>query len=163
MNRHANGEPIPIPATTRPCGVCTKSFTPTPAQARVGFGKYCSRVCAGAARRKTDDFEYPTRMSWYLSIGWQQLSKRLREEAGTCSCGATEKLMVHHLRDPFPTRDRALAIDVTNLVVVCADCHNKNHRPGTKVACERCTKPFVVSPSRAKRRRYCSQECYRPS
>lgn len=160
-NRDLHGVPTKTPAVERPCAHCTTPFTPLPVQVRNGHGKYCSRACAGQGKRKKNDFEYTTRMAWYLSLGWARISRKLRAEVGACACGAAEDLEVHHVKDPFPTRDRRLALDRENLVVCCSTCHHRQHQPGVEVECRRCGGRFRVKPARREKARYCGQECYR--
>lgn len=54
---------------------------------------------------------------------WTKLSRKLRLEHPACEkCGATEKLLVHHIliRRLYPE----YALDPRNLIVLCPKCHN---------------------------------------
>lgn len=161
--RATDGTMLPHAATERACEHCGNAFTPVPAQVKNGQGRFCSSACAGLARRKIDDFQYTTRMAWYLSRGWAKLSEELREAAGGCQlCGVGDtRLAVHHKIDPYPMRDVTLLLDRGNLVVTCDDCHRKTHEPGAVSICQMCGRKFHHAPSRAGKARFCSQACYR--
>jgi hypothetical protein len=142
----------------RPCLFCGTPFRPIAGTEAVGHGKYCSRACAGKARRRAFDEEYHLRSEWYNSLGWAARSREVRAERPTCEeCGSTRKLHVHHKRDPFPTRDAVLLLDRGNLKVLCTGCHRHAHSPPTISFCEVCGAPIRHAPSRA--RRFCSIAC----
>lgn len=58
----------------------------------------------------------------YKTARWRQMQKNTVALYPYCAiCGAREKLQVHH--KIAPRGNEQLFFDVTNLMVVCADCH----------------------------------------
>lgn len=60
----------------------------------------------------------------YNTQRWKVLRDKVRKERGECAiCGTIHSLTVHHVVPP--KGDAELFYDVTNLVVLCRDCHNR--------------------------------------
>jgi 5-methylcytosine-specific restriction protein A len=71
----------------------------------------------GVKRRKV--YDHPA---------WREVRKRVIQRDGACRmCGATERLTVHHIR--AAADDDAGALDMDNLVTLCAPCHGRVDGP----------------------------------
>lgn len=150
----------------RSCGHCQAPFTPTADALKLGRGLYCSADCAKTASRGkpkappgTNRIRPKTRAEWYYAHGWAPFSAALRAETGACGrCGATEQLCAHHRVDPFMLRDVGLLFDLTNIEVICATCHaREHHSQGASSVCARCGVTFGHNPAAI--RVYCSRLC----
>ncbi len=160
MGKDAHGKIVHAEARQRACERCARPFVPALASVRHGMGRFCSRACSGAAKRRGADTDYTIRMSWYLSRGWGPLSERLRANACCEICNVRDTpLNVHHKKDPFPTRDIDLLLARGNLIVSCVTCHRRQHQRGAHTACETCGKDVRHAPSRSGKLRFCSMTC----
>lgn len=146
----------------RSCRSCGKEFTATQSQIRDGYGKYCSRKCAGRALKGKPRPERPsgppkTRMVFYNQNGWLKFRADLIE-GKSCTCGATDNLVGHHVVDPWPTLDVGLLLDPKNIHVMCKPCHTSHHHT-TRVTstCAHCGNDFGHIASR--QAKYCNMAC----
>jgi 5-methylcytosine-specific restriction endonuclease McrA len=105
------------------------------------------------------------------SAAERRLIQRTIAKAGRCAgCGATTDLQGHH-KVPKAV-DMSLALEPTNIEVLCANCHGAEHegikgfivrprrRTGQMVPCSRCGTPTYRKASRLGQAAfYCSQAC----
>ena len=98
-----------IESCNHPCLVCAGSIHGKPKR------KYCSQKCKGTAmvgaNRK-------------IIVGKSGCSYRARRlSVGAClSCGATEKIHVHHIDHDYTNNV------LSNLITLCSKCHLGGHR-----------------------------------
>ncbi len=132
------------------CPNCNKIFEPKRNKKKV---KYCSLKCSYEHRK----------------VGWNSKRKKALKKAGyKCEkCGNTERLNVHHKEKavygkghgPLKESNNSLS----NLIVLCAKCHMKEHGVGVKRftgkgICLSCGKKFTYYP-KSNRGKYCSRKC----
>lgn len=114
------------------CEFCKEPFRLPKSQVgdgRARSGRFCSRLCAarGTASSRTGPLHY----AWKGGQGGRpgnviRLTKRLTRERGVCAtCGATHALQGHHIMSYASRPD--LAMDETNIIVLCTDCHATEH------------------------------------
>ena len=106
----------PVKRAPRLCPTCGEAFL------RRWAGTYCSRSCAGKARRNNNAAERRdgAYRRWRLAV--------LDRDDRTCrGCGRCDGVMhVHHIR-PFADNPE-LRLDVDNGITLCPKCHSWVHR-----------------------------------
>lgn len=116
----------------------------------------------GRPRKSENDFDYD-RGGWYGLHAWSDTRDAVLQHRGAvCArCGAVDgRFEVHHLEDPFPTRDVGLLLSSENLTVLCAACHRVHHLDqGANTVCEVCGIVVEHNPYQLGKRRFCSLAC----
>lgn len=110
------------------CPICNKEFYTVPSDITYGTGKYCSKKCAGIARRtgNHDENEMIRRSAemknWRISV--------FERDNYTCKkCGKKGNglyLNAHHII-PF-SKDKSLRFEVSNGITLCEKCHIDEHK-----------------------------------
>ena len=74
--------------------------------------------------RKATEFTKEDKKEYMTSFGWRMKREAVLRRDNSCcqSCGATERLEVHHI-----TYKRLGNEDLGDLIVVCRNCHQKIH------------------------------------
>lgn len=93
-----------------------------------GCGKLLkeSGYCPTHQAMRPKPFSTATRPNeeFYKSQRWKKLRGEILKKQPFCNlCFKTEGLQVHHLKPP--RGDENLFFDLSNLMVVCADCHRQ--------------------------------------
>lgn len=149
------------------CLTCKKQFT-QPKHWKSPC-KYCSIPCMAEARGKNmRGKNHPNWKGGDERIGSVAICRKLKKEIGKCQrCGSKDQLHAHH---KIKVKERPdLACDPTNIEIICAKCHAKEHpeyrgmllrkRSGSYLNCQVCDKKFYVKKSKAARAKYCGMEC----
>lgn len=87
---------------------------------------YSDPSCLGGLLQRTG---YQRYAEYLASEHWQGLKARYRQSdrPKRCACGARRRLHLHHL-----TYERLGAESLTDLILLCADCHDAAHRKNAK-------------------------------
>jgi hypothetical protein len=128
----AQPRPRAVKHPPRPCETCGTIFSPRGMPRR-----FCTHRCyAEHLSTITGPAHHGWRGGWQdprpdLSKGaWHKMRRRLVTEAGNrcTACGeAKKRLVVHHVIEVKDAPE--LALDESNLRVLCQGCHNKIHNP----------------------------------
>jgi hypothetical protein len=144
------------------CKNCGKAF-----QRKIGNHKmlFCSQSCAAGRKGAA----HPSWKGGRARHGVRAVRKRVRE-VGECErCGSVGHLHGHHLK-PYSTHPE-LGADISNILVLCANCHADEHpeiqnviaiprvKSGKEIVCIVCGKLRYVEPYRFATAKFCSHTC----
>lgn len=112
---------------TLTCDWCGKSFKANPC--KEDERKYCSTACRDDARRKEDSNQF---QNWKHQVMTRTKYKQWRKEVFKrddyrCRmCGSGDEIYPHHIismRKIWDINKKQLAVDVSNGITLCKDCH----------------------------------------
>lgn len=110
-------------AVEKACECCGKVVKVRPSEIRKGW-RFCSWECRSIGFRGEGNPAWSNDPD-YRGHDWSESRQAaLKRDGSTCQdCGATEKLVVHHLEPWSETQDNSLG----NLQTLCIGCHKRAH------------------------------------
>jgi 5-methylcytosine-specific restriction protein A len=104
--------------TAQRCAPCERAADVQRVEERRAYGRAMKDTGPRARRRR----------KVYQSPEWKAIRLRVIARDGACRlCGSTARLTVHHLTPAAD--DGAAALDMDNLVTLCAPCHGRIDGP----------------------------------
>ena len=139
---------------SRPCQRCGTPFTPTAAQVRDGYGKYCSQECY-----------FGPRITVACERCGKSMERRPSDIKGRIFC--SKACMPRVPPRGCPTCHKPFATDHADQKYCSRECYwaakrsaPRNHPSKRVVECHQCGVAFGVWPSYLPLRKFCSKDCY---